>query len=29
LYFGWTYVYWVEFYYWIGPIISDFVHFWM
>jgi undecaprenyl-diphosphatase len=28
LYFGLTYGYWVEFYYWIGPIISDFVHFW-
>jgi undecaprenyl-diphosphatase len=28
LYLGLTYNYWVEFYYWIGPIVSDFVHFW-
>ena len=28
LYLGWTYVYWVEFYYWIGPIFSEIFHFW-
>jgi undecaprenyl-diphosphatase len=28
-YLGWTYIYWVQFYYWIGPIISNFVHFWL
>ena len=28
LYLGWTYVYWVEFYYWIGPIFSELFHFW-
>ncbi len=28
LYLGWTYTYWAEFHYWIGPIISDIFHFW-
>lgn len=29
LYLGITYTYWIEFYYWIGPIISNFFHFWL
>jgi len=29
LYLGLTYTFWVDFYYWIGPIISDLVHFWI
>lgn len=28
LYLGWTYVYWVDFYNWIGPIFSEIFHFW-
>ena len=28
LYFGFTYIYWVKFYYWIGPIFSKVFHFW-
>lgn len=28
LYLGLTYVYWVEFHYWIGPIFSEIFHFW-
>jgi membrane-associated phospholipid phosphatase len=28
LYLGWTYIYWVEFYYWIGPVVSGIFHFW-
>lgn len=28
LYLGWTYVYWAEFHYWIGPIFSELFHFW-
>ncbi|NVM46909.1 MAG: phosphatase PAP2 family protein [Candidatus Lokiarchaeota archaeon] len=28
LYLGWTYTYWAEFHYWIGPIISEIFHFW-
>ena len=28
LFLGWTYIYWVEFYYWIGPIFSDIFVFW-
>jgi membrane-associated phospholipid phosphatase len=28
LYLGWTYTYWVDFYYWIGPIFSELFHFW-
>ena len=26
--FGFTYIYWVKFYYWIGPIFSKVFHFW-
>ena len=29
LYLGWTYIYWAEFHYWIGPIISDIFLFWL
>jgi undecaprenyl-diphosphatase len=29
LFLGVTYVYWVKFYYWIGPIVSNIVHFWL
>ena len=29
LYLGWTYIYWAEFHYWIGPIISDIFLFWI
>jgi len=29
LYLGFTYVYWVGFYYWIGPFFSRIFHFWM
>ncbi len=29
LFLGWTYIYWVEFYYWIGPIFSDIFVFWV
>ncbi len=28
LYLGWTYTYWAEFHYWIGPIFSELFHFW-
>ncbi|MFX1357968.1 MAG: phosphatase PAP2 family protein [Promethearchaeota archaeon] len=28
LYLGLTYIWWVDFYYWIGPIFSNFIHFW-
>jgi undecaprenyl-diphosphatase len=28
LYLGWTWPYWAEFHYWIGPIISEIFHFW-
>jgi membrane-associated phospholipid phosphatase len=28
LFLGWTYVYWVEFYFWIGPIFSEIFIFW-
>jgi phosphatidylglycerophosphatase B len=28
LYLGLTYQLWVDFYYWIGPILSEFIHFW-
>lgn len=28
LYLGLTYTLWVDFYYWIGPIFSNFIHFW-
>jgi len=28
LFLGWTYIYWVEFYFWIGPIFSDIFVFW-
>lgn len=28
LYLGWTQVYWVKFFYWIGPIFSEIFHFW-
>lgn len=28
LYLGVTYIYWVKFYYWIGPIFSSIFHFW-
>jgi len=29
LYLGWTYTYWADFHYWIGPIISDIFLFWL
>ena len=29
LFLGWTYIYWVEFYFWIGPIFSDIFVFWV
>ena len=29
LYLGITYIYWIKFYYWIGPIFSDLFHFWL
>ena len=29
LYLGWTYTYWEQFHYWIGPIISEIFHFWI
>jgi len=29
LYLGLTYRFWVDLYYWIGPIVSEIVHFWM
>ncbi len=29
LYLGWTYIYWVDFYYWIGPIVSRIFLFWL
>ncbi|KKK43636.1 hypothetical protein LCGC14_0471430 [marine sediment metagenome] len=29
LYLGITYIYWIKFYYWIGPIFSNFFHFWL
>lgn len=28
LYLGFTYQFWVNFYYWIGPIFSEIFHFW-
>ncbi len=28
LYLGFTYQLWVDFYYWIGPIFSNIIHFW-
>jgi membrane-associated phospholipid phosphatase len=28
LFLGWTSVYWIDFYYWIGPIFSDIFVFW-
>jgi membrane-associated phospholipid phosphatase len=28
LYLGFTYIYWIKFYYWIGPIFSEVFHFW-
>jgi len=28
LFLGFTYIYWVEFYFWIGPIFSEIFHFW-
>ncbi|MFX1411002.1 MAG: phosphatase PAP2 family protein [Promethearchaeota archaeon] len=28
LYLGFTYVFWIDFYYWIGPIFSQIFHFW-
>jgi len=28
LYLGFTYQFWVDFYYWIGPIFSGIIHFW-
>lgn len=28
IFLGWTYILWVEFYYWIGPIFSDIFVFW-
>ncbi|MHA1349636.1 MAG: phosphatase PAP2 family protein [Promethearchaeota archaeon] len=28
LFLGWTSIYWVEFYFWIGPIFSDIFVFW-
>jgi len=28
LFLGWTYIYWVDFYNWIGPIFSDIFVFW-
>ena len=28
LFLGLTYIYWVEFYFWIGPIFSEIFHFW-
>ena len=28
IFLGWTYILWVEFYYWIGPIFSDIFIFW-
>jgi undecaprenyl-diphosphatase len=28
LYLGWTSIYWVNFYNWIGPIFSEIFHFW-
>jgi len=29
LYLGVTYIYWVKFYYWVGPIFSELFHFWL
>lgn len=29
LFLGVTYIYWVKFYYWIGPVVSNFIHFWL
>ena len=29
LFFGITYIYWIKFYYWIGPLFSNFFHFWL
>ena len=29
LFLGITYIYWIKFYYWIGPIFSNFFHFWL
>ncbi len=29
LYLGFTYVYWVNFYYWLGEILSPIIHFWL
>jgi undecaprenyl-diphosphatase len=29
LYLGVTYIYWLRFYYWIGPIVSNIFHFWL
>ncbi|MFX0036162.1 MAG: phosphatase PAP2 family protein [Candidatus Hermodarchaeota archaeon] len=29
LYLGFTYVYWVKFYYWLGEILSPIIHFWL
>jgi len=28
LFLGLTYIYWIEFYFWIGPIFSEIFHFW-
>ncbi|MBA7539250.1 hypothetical protein ES705_31529 [subsurface metagenome] len=29
LYLGVTYIYWIKFYYWIGPVFSEIFHFWL
>jgi len=29
LFLGITYIYWIKFYYWVGPIFSNFFHFWL
>ncbi len=29
LFLGITYIYWIKFYYWIGPLFSNFFHFWL
>ncbi len=29
LYLGVTYIYWIKFYYWVGPVFSEIFHFWL
>ena len=29
LFLGITYIFWIRFYYWIGPIFSNIIHFWL